>query len=164
MNVRKIMDAYGERNMARPFGDIVAERYKAVYLPFAATGPYQPRLGSSYYFQPDTELDCTNAVIKGIEIVNNTILQSNLSPVGLKDNPSALQLDRAILYISNLKREVLATLPLWDLIRNQNGGKLLFTHFDSHIWQNCYVEFTDTTGLTAANGLQFMVYYDQIKK
>jgi len=163
MDVRKVMDAYGKNNMARPFGDIVSERYKAVYLPFAATGPYQPRLGSSFYFQPDHELDGRIAIIKGIEIVNNTILESSLTPVGKKDNPSSLQLDRAILYISNTHREIIATLPLWDLIRNQNGGKLLFTHFTTQIWQNCYVEFTDTTGLTSDNGLQFMIYYDEKK-
>ncbi len=162
MNVPKTMDVYQQRNMAMPYGDIVAEKYKSVYLPFQATGLYQPRLGSSFYFQPDHELDAGKAVIKGIEIVNATILQANLSQVGLKDNPSNVQLDRMILYISNTKREIIATLPLWDLIRNQNGGKLLFTHFKEQIWQNCYVEFTAATGLTSSNGLQFIVYYDPI--
>lgn len=162
MNVPKTLDVYQQHHMAMPYGDIVAQKYKSVYLPFQPSGMYQPRLGSSYYFNPDHELDAGKAIIKGIEVVNVTAAQSNLAPGGRRDNPSSTQLDRMLLYISNTQREVIATFPLWDLIRSENNGKLLFTYFTTQIWQNCYVEFTAATGLTGDNGLQFIVYYDQV--
>jgi len=164
MNVKRIMDVYGENHMAMPFGDIVAQKYKAVYIPFAATGNYSIGINKPLYFRPDTELDYTNCIIKGIELISSTA-GSNLFGWGeLKDAVSITTIRSSILYISNLDREVIATLPLYDLVKELNDGKLLNTYFTNHIWQNCYVEITDIAGASQVNGLWFMVYYDEINK
>jgi len=162
MNVSRVMDIYNERNMAMPYGDIVAKKYKSVYIPFSAAGLYAPLSGKAMYFRPDTELDCQNAVIKGIQLVSINEAATNLGWGQIKDNLPVTTLRKGILYISNLKREVIATLPFHNLIRFANDGKLSFTHFTEHIWQNCYVEFADVVGITQVNGLQFIVYYDPI--
>ena len=68
-----------------------------------------------------------------------------------------------MLYISNLKREIIAMIPLYVLIRNNNDGKFVFTQFEDQIWQNCYVEFTNMAGLFSdTKGLMFRIYYDTV--
>ena len=160
MNVPMLMDEYAKRHMAMPFGDIVCEKFKSVYLPFQATGMYAPGTGKSFYFQPDTEIDGSHAIIKGIELVNVTALGVQYGPQGRRDNLANTQADDGILYISNINREIIATIPLYDLIRSVNAGKLLFTHFTNHLWQQCYVEFMDGSVISSTHGLQFIVYYD----
>lgn len=162
MDVRRIMDAYGVNNMAQPFGDIVAQKYKSVYIPFSATGTYAPAVGKALYFRPDPELDCRNCIIKGIQLISINEAASNLGWGEIKDNLPVSTLIKGILYISNTKREVIATLPFHNLIKFVNNGKLNMTYFTQQIWQNCYVEFVDVLGITAVNGLQFNIFYDEI--
>jgi hypothetical protein len=154
--------AYDERHMAMPYGDIVAEKYKAVYIPFSATGAYSPAVGKAMYFRPDPELDFRNCIIKGIQLVSAQE-QSSFGAWGqYKDNLPVATLAKGILYISNDKREIIATLPFHNLIKFANDGKLTMTYFTQQIWQNCYVEFVDVVGMSSINGLEFIVYYDEI--
>jgi hypothetical protein len=154
--------AYDERHMAMPFGDIVAEKYKSVYIPFSATGLYAPLDGKAMYFRPDSELDFRNCIIKGIQLICIDEAATNLGWGEIKDNLPITTLRKGILYISNTEREIIATLPFHNLIKFANNGKLTMTYFTQQIWQNCYVEFADVTGITSVNGLQFIVYYDEI--
>ena len=154
--------AYDERHMAMPFGDIVAEKYKSVYIPFSATGLYAPLDGKAMYFRPDSELDFRNCIIKGIQLICIDEAATNLGWGEIKDNLPITTLRKGILYISNTEREIIATLPFHNLIKFANNGKLTMTYFTQQIWQNCYVEFADVTGITSINGLQFIVYYDEI--
>ena len=154
--------AYDERHMAMQFGDIVAEKYKSVYIPFSATGLYAPLDGKAMYFRPDSELDFRNCIIKGIQLICIDEAATNLGWGEIKDNSPITTLRKGILYISNTEREIIATLPFHNLIKFANNGKLTMTYFTQQIWQNCYVEFADVTGITSVNGLQFIVYYDEI--
>ena len=154
--------AYDERHMAMPFGDIVAEKYKSVYIPFSATGLYAPLDGKAMYFRPDSELDFRNCIIKGIQLICIDEAATNLGWGEIKDNLPITTLRKGILYISNTEREIIATLPFHNLIKFANNGKLTMTYFTQQIWQNCYVVFADVTGITSVNGLQFIVYYDEI--
>lgn len=167
MDVRRIMDVYGENHMAMPFGDIVAEKCKSVIIPFTATGNYQVLSGKPLYFRPDTELDYTNCVIKGIQLVVREEIDEFQAADGItRDNIALNAIQKGILYISNLNREIIATLPLFNLSKYHNDGKLAQTFFNNHIWQNCYVEFIDDGGglPNQANYLYLLVYYDEIKK
>jgi hypothetical protein len=166
MDVRKIMDVYDENRLAMPFGDIVAEKYKLVAVGFTNSGKYQVTPNKPLYFQPDTTLDYTNCVIKGIQLVTIEEIDEYTYPDNVvRDNISLNYIRNGIFYVSNLDREVIATMPLFNLAKYYNDGKLAQTYFTNHIWQNCYVEFADNGGLpTAANGMMFLVYYDEIKK
>jgi hypothetical protein len=164
MDVRKIMDVYGENHMAMPFADTVAQKYKAVYIPFSTDGLYEVGVNKPLYFRPDPELDYTNCVIKGIELINTTEGAAMFGWGQIKDPISTTTIRNSMLYISNLDREVIATIPLHNLVKVFNDGKLTETHFTNHIWQNCYIEITDIAGVSAANGVWFVVYYDEIKK
>ena len=162
-----VLDAYCKKNMAVPFADPIKGDYKSVYMPFQATGLYSQGIQKSYYFQPDHTLDGENAIIKGIELVTGTMAQSFFAQGVVRDNmppfPSA-SLSTGVLYISNAEREILATIPLIDLARQQNGGKLLRTYLTEHLWQNCYIEFVDPSIFSSATGIQLVVYYEERKK
>jgi len=160
MNIDKAMTAYCARNMARPFGDQVAQKYKSVYLPFQTSGLLAPAIGKALYFNSDTQLDGRNAVLKGIELLDSVSASRFQSGIYQRDNIAPTSAHNGSLVISNEQREVIATLPLYNLVRRLNDGKLTFLNIDSHLWQNCYVEFTNLTGISAAIGLQFIVYFD----
>lgn len=160
MNIDKAMAAYNARNMARGFGDMVSEKYKSVYLPFQASGLLQPAIGKALYMNSDTQLDGANCVLKGIELLDSISAARFTSGIYTRDNIASTSAQNGKLVISNESREVIATLPLYNLIRRLNDGKLTFLHIENHLWQNCYVEFTNLGGISAAVGLQFIVYFD----
>lgn len=161
------LDVYCKNNMAVPFANPIKGKYKSVYMPFQATGLYSQGIQKSYYFQPDHTLDGENAIIKGIELVTGTMAQSFFAQGALRDNmppfPST-SLSTGVLYISNMEREIIATIPLIDLARQENSGKLLRTYFTEHLWQNCYIEFVDPTIVSVTTGIQLVVYYEERKK
>jgi hypothetical protein len=162
--VQNVMEEYCNRRMAVPFADPIKGDYKSVYMPFNATGLYSQGIQKSYYFQPDHKLDGKNAIIKGIEIVTSSMAASFYAQGVLRDNVPAFpnaSLSTGVLYISNEMREIIATIPLIDLARQQNDGKLLRTHFTDHLWQNCYIEFTDPSFINASIGIQLIVYYEE---
>jgi hypothetical protein len=64
-----------------------------------------------------------------------------------------------VLYISNLNREIIAELPIHTLDRNKNDGKPCFVHFDTHVFQNCYVQFAEANFTTPTEPLAFMIWY-----
>lgn len=154
--------AYDERYMAMPFGDIVAEKSKSVYINFEATGAYSVSLGKALYFRPDPELDCDKSIIKGIQLISAQEQSSNSYNNQGKDNLNVNDLRQGILYISNNSREIIATLPFHNLIKFANDGKLTMTYFTQHIWQNCFVEFVGVSGINSTKGLHFIIYYDTI--
>lgn len=162
MDISKVLSVYDKRHLQQPFGDIVAQKYKSVYIPFQASGLYSVSVGKAMYFRPDPELDCRNAIIKGIQLVCSQEEATNVGWNGSRDNLPVSNLIGGYLYISNTHREVISTLPFHNLIKFANNGKLTQTYFTEQIWQNCYVEFFNVAGITAANGLQFIIYYDEI--
>ena len=101
-------------------------------------------------------LDGQNATITAIEIVPSTEL--TILPTGQTNVDSSI-LPNGVLYVSNLKRQIIATLPLYGLQRSANNGKPTFTYFNDQVWQNCYVEFTANNFTTTTTPLTFRVYY-----
>ena len=155
--VSPIVQYFLANNMAKPYADIEGDKSISVYLPFSANGNTQ----ESYYFDSNSLLDTGNAIITGIEVVDETTNDVIINPL-VRDNFPAANLVSGVLYVSNLNREIIATLPLVSLIRRLNLGKLTFTHFTEQVWQNCYVEFTDASVITSAVGLWFRVYYKDL--
>lgn len=106
-------------------------------------------------------LDGINATITAIEIVPSTEL--TILPTGQTNVDSSI-LNNGVLYVSNLKRQIIATLPLYGLQRSANNGKPTFTYFNDQVWQNCYVEFTSSGFTTPVTPLTFRVYYVKKQK
>ena len=155
--VSPIVQYFLDNNMCKPYADSEGDKSISVYLPFSANGNTQ----QAYYFASNTLLDAGNALITGIEVVDETTNSNIINPL-IRDNFPVANLASAVLYVSNLNREIIATLPLVTLVRRLNLGKLTFTHFTEQVWQNCYVEFTDASVITSAVGLWFRVYYKDL--
>lgn len=149
------LEDYERRKLVRPCFGIAGQKATLVTLYFPDTKYQVP-----YYFNSQTILDGENAVITAIEVVRDiepTVL-TRVPPNG-DVNFLSTYLPFGTLYISNLKRQIIAELPLSMLDSTQNSGKKTFTWFDEQVWQNCYVMFTSNT-FTAPNiPLTFMVWY-----
>jgi hypothetical protein len=127
-----------------------------------------PRNQLSSYFNPDPVLNGENAVITAIELVGPDQQQFTLDGRSIETLDSMRQ-SGAVLYISDFKRTLIAQIPVRVLsttatvsslpISSRNGKKT-FTHFTTQKWQNCYVEFTDVSFLTAGKSILFRIYYN----
>lgn len=165
--VSPLVNYFLGNNFAKPYADIEGEMSKSVYIPFSSLGTNQIQVQKSMYFASDTMLDWYNAEITGIEFIPSETQAQFFNGTNryVSNIPAtAPALLTGVLYISNLKRELIAQIPLSTLIRSNNLGKLTFTEFTTQIWQNCYVEFVDITGLNPDNGLEFRVYYKEVAK
>lgn len=134
---------------------------KSVYLPFTSNA----LVGTQYYFNPDEVLDSANNFITTIELVD-TVTNATAPTVPTTDPLSAAQAAQGYLYICNTKREILATLPLYTLIRRLQAGKPQYLYFDEPvIWQNCFVQFESLgTAITTAHSVWLKVSYSPVEK
>lgn len=140
----------------KPFAGVEGELSKLVTLNF----PANPQNGDPYYFNTDTALDYTNATITAIEFVSANTLTTSLTNQGYKDNITAAQAAYGYFVLSDTRRQEIAMIPLYNLVRRLNNGKTTFTHINTQIWQNCYVAVTDITAFSVAStAFTFRVSY-----
>lgn len=163
--VSPLIEYFIAKKWMKPVGNEEGEYSKSVYVPFTASGAYVVGDGKAFYFQPDKDLDYKRAVITGIEVVdfttNEKIHPYQSQNPSVQDTIAASIAATGMLVMSNSKREVINTLPLFCLIRRLNQGKQTYTWLEDSIWQDCYLLFTDisSTGASAANGVWLRVYY-----
>jgi hypothetical protein len=133
---------------------------KSVYMPFTSNA----LIGTSYYMAPDTILNSVNNEITAIELVDS-VTNSTAPTVPTTDPLSVGQAAQGYFYFCNEKREVIASIPLYSLIRRLNAGKVQFCNFDDTIvWQNCFVQFDSLgTAITTANSVWLRVTYNPIE-
>jgi hypothetical protein len=161
MQVSPLVEKMTQNRWIRPVEGRQGEFLKSVYLPFTATGNFSVAVGKTIYFQPDATLTSDKVVITGIELVDlstNTVLPT---AQGDRANITADIAKRGYFVLSNSKREIIAQIPLACLILNLNGGRPTFTYFDDFSWDNCSIYFQNITGLSAANGAWFKVFYNK---
>jgi len=154
--ISPLIKYFFDTDKARGVGCIEGDRSKTIVIPITTTQPFTP-----IYFQPDAQL--TDSDVKSLECVS----AENLSPVfdngNAYDNLPAAQLSQGILVLSNLKREVIAELPLYTLIRSINQGKASFTDFESINWQASYVYFPAVVSIATFNAVVIRAYYSDKK-
>jgi len=167
--VSHILDKFQKRNMAKPYNSIAGQFSKIAQIDFSATGKNSLLNQKSFYFDADSQLDGENAIITAIEYVDPNQQSTTLNGRSI-ETVDAVANAGGVLYISDFKRTLIAQLPLNPLsvtnavlslpISSRNGKKT-FTHFTTQQWQNCYVEFTDTSFLTNTNSLLFRIHYNK---
>jgi len=166
--VSQILEKFQKENMAKPYNDIAGDFCKLAQIDFTATGANSLVNQKSFYFNPDPTLEGENAVITAIELVGPDQQVFTLDGRSIETLDSMRQ-SGAVLYISDFKRTLIAQIPVRVLSTtatvsslpfSSRNGKKTFTHFTTQKWQNCYVEFTDVSFLTAGNSILFRVYYN----
>lgn len=145
---------YEQKRLIRQYDGIAGQRCTMVTLYFPTTNYQVP-----YYFASQTILDGENATITAIEVVRDTD-PGVLARVPNGDtNFLSAYLPFGVLYMSNVKREIIAEIPLTQLDSTQNSGKKNLTWFDDQVWHNCYVMFLSNTFTIPTIPLTFMVWY-----
>lgn len=147
------MNYFLANNMAKDYTTVEGEMCQFVQINPTSNASFQEPI----YFNSQTMLDGENATITGIELLTPTSLI--LSPEGLVNDYTNSTARYGILYISDLKRQIIAQLPLYSLVTQNNGGKIKFTFFNEQVWQNCYIEFNLNNFTTPTQPLMFNVYY-----
>ena len=151
--ISPIMNYFIANNMAKEYTDVEGEMCQFVQINPTLNATFQEPI----YFNSNSILDGENATITGIEFLTPTSLI--LSPEGLVNDYTNSTARYGILYISDLKRQIIAQLPLYSLVTQNNGGKIKFTFFNDQVWQNCYVEFNLNNFTTPTQPLMFNIYY-----
>jgi hypothetical protein len=116
--------------------------------------------GDPYYFASDSSLDYKNATITAIELVDVITLIDINTAQGYKDNITATAAASGYLVFSDNKRQEIAMIPLYNLVRRLNNGKTTFLKIDTQIWQNCYVAVTNISAFSPnSTAFTFRVSY-----
>jgi hypothetical protein len=147
---------FREQNMSRDYTQFGADR--AILVPLVIPPSYTWQ--SPIYFPPQSILDGDNCTITAISV--STPAQFDRTTEGVNNVSSRTTLKNAVLFISNLRREVIAELPL-EMLAFDQGEVLIpnrpcLTHFDEQVWQNCYVQLT-ASGTYTNQAIMFTVYY-----
>ena len=137
--VSPLVNFLESRGYIKPFAGVEGERSKIVTLNF----PSNPQNGDPFYFSSDSTLDYSNSVITAIELLDINTLSVTNSQQGYKDNITTTSAAYGYLVFSDNKRQEIAVIPLYNLVRRLNNGKTTFLYIDTQIWQNCYVAVTD---------------------
>jgi hypothetical protein len=151
--ISPIINYFLANNMAKDYTDVQGEMSMLVQLtPNNLVGYQEPM-----YFDSQSILDGENATITGIELVNTTELSK--TPNGGNDTIDSVNFPYGVLYISDIRNQVIAELPLTSLQRTTNNGKLKFTYFNTQLWANCRVEFNLAPFSSPTIPLLFNIYY-----
>lgn len=138
--------------MSRDYTQFGADRVALVSLKIPETYTWQ----SPIYFPSQSILDGDNCTITAISVSTTSEFVKNTE--GINNVSARGTLASAVLFISNLRREIIAELPLEILTTDTNPGRPCLTHFDEQVWQNCYVQLT-ASGTYTNQAIMFTVYY-----
>ena len=139
--------------MAKNYAGIEGEKCALIQL----NPPLDAAFQQPIYFNSNTMLDGDYATITAIELLGFDELSA--APNGQTPIDGATLFPYGVLTISDLKRQVIAQLPLTSLLTANNNGKLKFTFFETQVWQNCYIEFNIANVTDPVNPILFNVYY-----
>jgi len=151
--ISPIMNYFLSNNMAKDYTTIEGEMCTFVQINPPDSASFQEPI----YFDSQTMLDGENATITGIEFLIPSELSNSINGDSNEFTNSLTQY--GVLTISDLKRQIIAQLPLWSLVTSNNNGKIKFTFFNDQVWQNCYVEFNLSSFTQPNQPLMFNVYY-----
>lgn len=149
-----LLNYFATTGKMKSVGAIEGEFSKTIVLPITNVTRNQV-----LYFRSDNEL--SDSIIRSVECVDS----SNLSNVFFNgtafNNLSSGQAAGGIFVVSNSRREILATLPLYSLIRSINQGKPIFSCFKDIIWESCYVYFPSPVSTADTFAVTLRVYFDK---
>lgn len=155
--VSPLLEYLFSSKMMKQVGSYEGEFTKIVNLPFPTT----VTIGEQYYFNPDETLDSINNKIRCIELIDSGTNANSLTSAGARDNLSVSQAIQGSLYLCNTKREIIATIPLYVMIRRLQAGKPQYVNIPENIiWQTCFIQFDSlSTGINQAHCVSLRVSY-----
>ena len=115
-------------------------------------------VGNRYFFQDIPNLSRNNIIVYGIEAFTET--QLAVAPSGATTVGSSTGI--VVTLRDNQKQEFMYQVPYYTLIRANNAGLIVMLKPRIINLTDCYVNLTDTTGLSVNEVACFNLYYDLI--
>lgn len=147
------MNYFLANNMCKDYTSIEGEMCQLVQL----NPPTGAGIQRSIYFDSNTMLDGDNCTITAIELLSTDVLAA--APNGQTPIDGLTVFNSGTLTIMDLKRQIIAQLPLTTLVTANTNGKLKFTFFNTQVWQNCFIEFSLNNITNIDNPILFNIYY-----
>jgi len=139
------------------FSNIVVKRSQLVTAKIAGT----PATLKKYKFQDIPNLSKNNIVVYGFEVYGAD--QLSISPEGLTIVPSSTIPGVTITLRDNKKQEFVYQLPAYSAVRANNGGLAIIIEPRVINLTDCYIQLTNTSGISADQAICVNLYYDIIK-
>lgn len=151
--ISPIMNHFLANNMCKDYTDVRGEKCMLVQLTPLELAQYDQPM----YFDSQTILNGENAIITGIDLVAPITLER--APSNGNETIDTFNYKYGLLNILDIKNDVIAQLPLTTICSTLNNGKIKFTYFDTQLWSNCFVSFTEEPFTQSDIPLLFNIYY-----
>ena len=138
------------------FSNIVAIRTQLIQAKIAGT----PSTNKKYKFQDIPNLSKNNIIVYGFEAYGAD--QLSVTPDGATTIPSAGIPGVTITLRDNKKQEFVYQMPAYSAVRANNGGLAIIIQPRIINLTDCYIQLTNTTGISAEQALSLNLYYDII--
>lgn len=157
--VSPLVNYYLSHNMAKDYTAVLGSRSKTIVFQLPDNTN-----NKRFYFSPDPEID--QARIESIQVVINTELgsqpQISSSTGDFLPNLTNDQASNIALCLAK-GDNILAKLSLRQMVRVNNGGKFCFFHSEKHIWQDCFFELENNSGISANQCIMIIVYFTPLR-
>jgi hypothetical protein len=155
--VSPIVSYFKAQGYTGDYTDPVAEQSKAIVTQIDNNTP-----SGRIYFKADPELDYST--IRAIEIVTTSSLsaQAQIRSATGDFFPNISNAQAARLAFGLAKNDhIIAKISLTSMVRFLNSGKFCPVNSSDHIWQDCFIEVNDNTGINAGQCVMVIVYFDK---
>jgi hypothetical protein len=139
------------------FANVVVKRSQEVVAQIVGT----PAVGKKYKFQDIPNLSRNNIVVYGFEAYSAA--QQTTTPDGFTVVSAAASLGITITLRDNKKQEFVYQLPMYSAIRANNGGLAIIIKPRIINLTDCYVQITNTSGISASEAVAVNLYYDIVE-
>lgn len=157
--VSPLVNYYLSNHMAQDYTAPIGTRAKSIVFQLPDNTQ-----NKRFNFAPDPEIDQSR--IEAIQVVVNTELanqaQVRTSSGDFAPNLNKAQATNIVLGIAK-DDHILAKVPLLQMVRSDNDGKFCFFHSETHIWQDCFFELENNTGISAGQCIQLIVYFTPLR-
>jgi hypothetical protein len=114
--------------------------------------------GKRYFATDIPNLSALNCVVYGIEFFSSS--QEATTPTG--NTVVGTTTGIAVTLRDNKKQEFMYQIPMYTLIRANNAGLIVLLKPRIINLTDCYVQLTNTTGITLGESVAANIYYDLI--
>ena len=114
--------------------------------------------GKRFFATDIPNLSALNCVVYGIEFFSAT--QEATTPTG--NTVVGTTTGIAVTLRDNKKQEFMYQIPMYTLIRSNNAGLIVLLKPRIINLTDCYVQLTNTTGITLGESVAANIYYDLI--
>jgi hypothetical protein len=132
---------------------LIGKRFQLVEARIQGTG-----FGTRCVFENVQNISQNNIRLFGVEYYSSTVLA--VSPNNKVVLPAAAAPSLSLSLVNSSNDVPIESIPVYNLVRSNVGGFITTLNGIEITLQNCFVQVTDTTGLTVGQVALFGFWYD----